>query len=93
MNRRDALRTTAATIGSLIGGRRLAAQDPSSTRSASGENLFVNPASGHDSNGGTRDLPLRTLAEAGGGSVSARGVAPSRSSWPKVSMRWAKPPC
>lgn len=65
MNRRDALRTTAATIGSLIGGRRLAAQDPSSTRSASGENLFVNPASGHDSNGGTRDLPLRTLAEAG----------------------------
>ena len=67
MNRRQALKATltAATAAAVLRPGRLAAQD-AGTRApgAAGDTIYLNPATGTDTNPGTKDSPLRTLAEA-----------------------------
>ena len=70
MNRRQALRATwtaatAAAAASLLRPGRLNAQGTGARApGAEGDTLFLNPATGADTNPGTKDSPLRTLAEA-----------------------------
>ena len=67
MNRRQALKATltVATAAAILRPGRLASQDAGTRPSgAAGDTIFVNPATGADTNPGTKDSPLRTLAEA-----------------------------
>jgi len=67
MNRRQALKATltAATAAAVLRQGRLAAQSPATVPSgAAGNVLHLNPATGTDTNPGTKDNPLRTLSEA-----------------------------
>lgn len=72
MNRRQAMQ--AATAAVLLGHERLRGQEAGTKTSAAEEFLYLNPATGADTNSGAKDNPLRTLAEA------ARRVNQSRSS-------------
>lgn len=76
MNRRQAVKATlgAAGTASALRAGRLAAQ------TAAGERIFVNPATGADTNTGSKGSPLRTLAEA------ARRVNQSSGSGPMTVM-------
>jgi hypothetical protein len=67
MNRRQALKVTltAATAAAVFRHGRLAAQGSGTGPSgAAGNVLHLNPATGTDTNPGTKDHPLRTLSEA-----------------------------
>lgn len=67
MNRRQALKATltAATAAAVLRQGRPAAQGPGTVPSgAAGNVLHLNPATGTDTNPGTKDNPLRTLSEA-----------------------------
>jgi len=67
MNRRQALKVTfkAATAAAVLRQGRLAAQGSGTGPSgATGNVLHLNPATGTDTNPGTKDHPLRSLAEA-----------------------------
>ena len=79
MNRRQALRATltAATAAAVFRTGRLGAQGPG-TRSpgAAGDALYLNPAIGADVNLGTKDSPLRTLAEAARRVNQSTGTGP-----------------
>jgi len=67
MNRRQALKATltAATAAAVFRPGRLDAQNVGARApGAEGDTLYLNPATGADTNPGTKDSPLRTLAEA-----------------------------
>lgn len=67
MNRRQALKSTinAAAIASVLRGTRLPAQETGATAVRAEENtIYLNSATGSDTNAGTKGSPLRTLAEA-----------------------------
>lgn len=66
MNRRQALGTTlkAAAAASVLRPASSASQETGPKAGEAGATIHVNPASGADTNAGTKDAPLRTLAEA-----------------------------
>jgi hypothetical protein len=67
MNRRRAIKTTftAAALASVLRPGMLAAQEtPQKPAAVEGNTLYLNPATGADTNSGAKDSPLRTLAEA-----------------------------
>ncbi len=66
MNRRQALKTTlAAAAAAAFGGDRLSARsDDAQITVADPGTVYLNPATGADINAGTKDSPLKTLAEA-----------------------------
>jgi len=66
MKRRQALGATlgAAAFASVLRPRASASQDAGPAAGAEGTTIHVNPASGADTNPGTRSEPLRSLAEA-----------------------------
>lgn len=66
MNRRQALGTTlkAAAVASVLRPASSASQETGPKTGEAGATTHVNPASGADTNAGTKDAPLRTLAEA-----------------------------
>lgn len=79
MNRRQAITAGLGAIaaGSVFGERRSVAQPASNAGSdPAGTSLHIHPADGADSNAGTKESPLRTLAEA------ARRVNQSESTGP-----------
>jgi len=79
MNRRQALKATltVATAAAVLRPGRLASQD-AGTRApgAAGDAIFVNPVTGADANPGTKNSPLRTLAEAARRVNTSDGVGP-----------------
>jgi len=67
MNRRQVLNTVCvATAGACLSrpGRPLAEDAGENVRAAEGGMIYLNPATGSDSNSGAKDSPLRTLAAA-----------------------------
>jgi hypothetical protein len=62
MNRRQAIKATLVTAAAAFGGGRLEARR-SGALAAAGDTIYLNPATGSDTNAGTRDSPLKTLAE------------------------------
>ena len=67
MNRREAMKVafSAAAGASVLGPGRLLAQEAAAKApTAEGNTIYLNPASGADTNSGAKDSPLRTLAEA-----------------------------
>ena len=67
MDRRQALETTlkAVALASVVSQRRAVAQETAaSDRPADGGEIYLHPANGADTNAGTRESPLRTLAAA-----------------------------
>jgi hypothetical protein len=66
MNRREALGTTlkAAAVASVLRPASSASQETGPKTGEPGATIHVNPASGADTTAGTKDAPLRTLAEA-----------------------------
>ena len=66
MNRRQALKATfaAATAAAFPSTRLAPGGTLNRTPVATGDALYVNPATGTDTNPGAKDTPLRTLAEA-----------------------------
>ena len=62
MNRRQALKAALATATAALGAGRLAAA--AQAAAAAGDTIYVNPATGTDTDAGTKDGPLKTLAEA-----------------------------
>ena len=67
MNRRQAIKGTlaAATTAAVFGAGRLAAGAAAARAQAvTGDTIYLNPATGTDANAGTKDSPLKTLAEA-----------------------------
>jgi hypothetical protein len=67
MNRRQALKATltVATAAAVLRPGRLASQDAGTRATgAAGDTIYVNPTTGTDANPGTKNSPLRTLAEA-----------------------------
>jgi hypothetical protein len=79
MNRRQALKATltAATAVAVLRPARLASQN-AGTRGAgaAGDTLYLNPATGTDANPGTKEGPLRTLAEAARRVNTSSGTGP-----------------
>ncbi len=67
MNRRQAIRTTlsAAAASSVLQSAWLAGQEAGTpAANAEANTIYLNPASGADTNSGAKESPLRTLAEA-----------------------------
>jgi len=67
MNRRQAIKATlaTATAAAVFGAGRSAADAASvQAQGVAGDTIHLNPATGTDTNTGTKDSPLRTLAEA-----------------------------
>lgn len=67
MNRRQAIKTTftAAALASVLRPAMLAGQEtPPKPAAVEGNTLYLDPATGADTNSGGKDSPLRTLAEA-----------------------------
>ncbi len=60
MNRRQALKATLGAAGTAAALRR----ETGAAQTAAGDTLYVNPATGADTNSGAKASPLRTLAEA-----------------------------
>ena len=78
MNRRQAMGTTlkAAAVASVFGPRPAAAQGGATTATLAGPTLYLNPASGADTNAGAQGSPLRTLAEAARRVNESSGAGP-----------------
>ena len=79
MNRREALWTTvtAAAAASVLRPHRIAAQGDDAYRtSPNAETVYLHPALGADTNAGTRERPLRTLAAAARRVNESRGDGP-----------------
>jgi hypothetical protein len=79
MNRRQAIQTTvtAAAFASVLRSAILAAQEASPKPAAvEGNTLYLNPATGADTNSGAKDSPLRTLAEAARRVNQTEGTGP-----------------
>jgi hypothetical protein len=65
MNRRQALKVALTTATAALGAGRLAARAAGAQAAdAAGDTIHLNPATGTDANAGTKDSPLKTLAEA-----------------------------
>jgi hypothetical protein len=65
MNRRQALKAALTTATAALGAGRLAAHSAGAQAAdAAGGTIHLNPATGTDANAGTKDSPLKTLAEA-----------------------------
>jgi len=67
MNRRQAIKNTflATAVASVLRPGVLVSQEAEPKAGAtSGNNIYLNPSTGEDTNSGTKDSPLRTLAEA-----------------------------
>ena len=75
MNRRHAIQSivTAAAGISILRSGSLLAQEGATNE---GERLYVNPATGADTNAGGKDKPLRTLAEAARRVSQSDGIGP-----------------
>ena len=79
MNRRQAIKTTftAAAVASMLRPGLLDAQDAAPKPAAvEGNTISLNPATGADTNSGTKDSPLKTLAEAARRVNQADGTGP-----------------
>ena len=79
MNRRQALKSTlnAAAIASVLRGAGLPAQQSGATvEDAEGGAIYLNPATGSDTNTGTKARLLRSLAEAARRVNQSRGTGP-----------------
>ncbi len=67
MNRRQAMKVAfSAAMGASVlhTGRLLAEETDTKAPAVEGNTIYLNPASGTDTNSGAKDSPLRTLAEA-----------------------------
>ena len=64
MNRRQAIKATLATTTVFGAGRLAAGAAGAQAQAVAGDTIYLNPASGTDTNAGTKDSPLKTLAEA-----------------------------
>jgi hypothetical protein len=65
MNRRQAIKAALATATAALGAGPLAAHAAGAQAAdAAGDTIYLNPATGTDTNAGTKDGPLKTLAEA-----------------------------
>jgi hypothetical protein len=66
MNRRQAIKTTfaAAALASVLCPGIVASQEAAPKAEVEGNTIYLNPATGADTNSGTKDSPLKTLAEA-----------------------------
>lgn len=66
MNRRQVIKATlgAAAVSVLRQGRLAALESGATSASTQDSTIYLNPATGADSNSGAKDSPLRTLAEA-----------------------------
>ena len=79
MNRRQAIKTTftAAAVASVLRPGILAAQEtPPKPAAVEANTIYLNPATGADTNSGAKDKPLRTLAEAARRANQADGTGP-----------------
>ena len=79
MNRRQAIKVAlgAATGASVLRPGLLPAQETDTKAlAAEGNTIYLNPASGADTNSGAKDSPLRTLAEAARRVNQADGPGP-----------------
>ena len=79
MNRRHAIQsivTAAAGISVLRSGSLLAQEGQTKSATNEGERLYVNPATGADTNAGTKDKPLRTVSEAARRVSQSEGTGP-----------------
>lgn len=79
MNRRQALKATltAATAAAVFRPRRVATQDAGTrTQGTASDTLYVNPGTGADANPGTKESPLRALAEAARRMNKSDGTGP-----------------
>lgn len=78
MNRRQAMGTTlkAAAVASVLRPQPAAAQGGATTATLAGHTLYLNPASGADTNAGAQGSPLRTLAEAARRVNESSGAGP-----------------
>ena len=79
MNRRQAIKTTftAAALASVLRPGMLAAQKtPQKPAAVEANTLYLNPATGADTNSGAKDSRLRTLAEAARRVNQTEGTGP-----------------
>jgi hypothetical protein len=80
MNRRDALKTalqlSAGAAAMLQSGHYLAGRAEAPVARAEASTLYVNPATGSDTNPGTKQRPLRSLAESARRIRRAEGIGP-----------------
>jgi hypothetical protein len=78
MNRRNAIKTafSAAAGAAVLQTRTLFAQQRDATPSTTGDTIHVNPATGADTNSGSQDSPLRTVAEAARRVNQSEGTGP-----------------
>lgn len=78
MNRRQAMGTTlkAVAVASVLRPLPAAAQGGAATATLAGHTLYLNPASGADTNAGAQGSPLRTLAEAARRVNESSGAGP-----------------
>src|SRR6188474_3800513 len=77
VNRRELLKAcaNAAAIASVLRPGRMLAQAPAGA-SATGDTIYLNPATGADGNSGAKASPLRTLGEAGRRVSQSTGTGP-----------------
>jgi hypothetical protein len=77
MNRRDLLIAgiNAAAIAAVFHTEKMSAQTPAATP-ASGDTIYLNPATGADRNSGAKGSPIRTLGEAGRRVSQSTGTGP-----------------
>jgi hypothetical protein len=79
MNRRQAIKASFGVVaaGSVFGVRQSVAQQAGNAASATaGSTLYLHPADGADSHPGTKESPLRTLAEAARRVNQSEGTGP-----------------
>jgi len=79
MNARQAIRAilTAMAVSSILRSGLLIAQDTGTKAVAGqGNTIYLHPANGADTNSGSKDSPLRTLAEAARRVSQAEGIGP-----------------
>ena len=77
MNRRELLKAglNTAAIAAVFHTEKLSAQTPAATP-ASGDTIYLNPATGADGNSGAKGSPIRTLGEAGRRVNQSTGAGP-----------------
>lgn len=78
MNRRNAIKaafSAAAGVAVLRSGS-LSAQQPEAKPATAADTIYLNPATGADSNSGAKDKPLKTLVEAARRVNDAEGAGP-----------------
>jgi hypothetical protein len=79
MNRRDAIKaafSAAAGAAVLRAGSLLAQQSDTKPAATAADTIYLNPATGADTNSGAKDSPLKTLAEAARRVSQSEGTGP-----------------